>query len=250
MNSKRLHTHRQVPQGGFTLIEMLVVISIVAILISLLLPGLKQARESGRSTACASQRKQQGLSMYGYAADNKDLLGASLALRPPSPTSTQQQPFTYWHYLYDPYLGANMTNPVIMTQVRSVLWNCPSQEIKTPLPYGPGTACYIGNRWNIGTGSSTAESDLKVYRISDIVRPSAKLLSIEQVSAGGGGSKTIGVGSAAIFFYWGHNNDTQNGLFADGHASLMRSDNPGMAGDAGTATFPNIAYMNLWCPRY
>jgi prepilin-type N-terminal cleavage/methylation domain-containing protein len=235
---------------GFTLVELLVVISIISILISLLLPGLKQAKESARSMACGSQRKQQGIAMHGYAADNKDALGPSLTLRPPSPTAGQQAPFTYWHYLYDPYLGANMTNPVIYTQVRSVLWNCPSQEITTPVPYGAGTASYTGNRWMVGTGSSAAESDQKVYRVSDIVKTSNKLLSIEQISGIGGGSKTIGVGSAATFFFFNHVNLTQNGLFADGHASLMRKDHPGMTGSAGPSFNPNVDYMNLWAPAY
>jgi prepilin-type N-terminal cleavage/methylation domain-containing protein len=61
---------------GFTLIEILVVVAIVAMLISILLPSLSLAREHGRRAVCLSNLHQSGIGFSLYSADFKQYLPA------------------------------------------------------------------------------------------------------------------------------------------------------------------------------
>ncbi|MDB5295040.1 MAG: hypothetical protein JWO31_1023 [Phycisphaerales bacterium] len=61
-------------QAGFTLVELLVVIGIIALLISILLPSLNAAREQANSIKCLSNLRQLSLAMATYTSTHKGTL--------------------------------------------------------------------------------------------------------------------------------------------------------------------------------
>jgi prepilin-type N-terminal cleavage/methylation domain-containing protein len=58
--------------SGFTLVELLVVIGIIAVLVGVLLPGLTRAREAAQRAACLSNLRQTYLAVSLYASAHKD----------------------------------------------------------------------------------------------------------------------------------------------------------------------------------
>lgn len=65
----------------FTLVELLIVISILTILASLLLPALNFAREKAQSVKCLGNMKQLGIASFSYLSDNNDYLPGAFWLR-------------------------------------------------------------------------------------------------------------------------------------------------------------------------
>jgi prepilin-type N-terminal cleavage/methylation domain-containing protein len=65
-NAKKSH--------GFTLVELLVVISIIAILLAVLVPAMSRAKEAAKRTICGSQEKQIGVAVLSYIGDYEGCL--------------------------------------------------------------------------------------------------------------------------------------------------------------------------------
>jgi len=95
---------------GFTLVELLVVIGIIAVLISMLLPALNRARESAKTVQCASNLRQMGLCIQLYTQDTKGrYLPAhftAVVTEHFAPTNLAQYP-AFFQYLPGMYLKDN-----------------------------------------------------------------------------------------------------------------------------------------------
>jgi prepilin-type N-terminal cleavage/methylation domain-containing protein len=122
---------------GFTLVELLVVIGIIAVLIAILLPALSKSIEQARRVACLSNQRQLVMAAFQYANDNRGyfypgmmegngyVLDVSIAARNYW-IDVQAIPLTF-------YMAAGFGNPLSFAQGNkgtqaqpSPVWYCPS----------------------------------------------------------------------------------------------------------------------------
>jgi len=65
---------------GFTLVELLVVVSIISLLMGILMPVLGKVRKNGRRTACLAQLHNIGMAMRIYVSENNDTMPVAAQL--------------------------------------------------------------------------------------------------------------------------------------------------------------------------
>ncbi len=105
--------------SGFTLVEILVVVSIIAIMAAILMPVFFQARDSARRNTCASNQRQIGVALLTYSDDYGGCL-------PPSAITISYTGETRtWDQLLMPY--------VLDTRI----FKCPTDLQKRPAGYLP-----------------------------------------------------------------------------------------------------------------
>ena len=96
----RSQSHDRKAAGGFTLVELLVVIGIIALLIAILLPALNKAREQAKTVQCLSNARQIAMVILLYANENK----GNLPLFAPDVNSPIS---LHWQHQMAPYFNRN-----------------------------------------------------------------------------------------------------------------------------------------------
>jgi prepilin-type processing-associated H-X9-DG protein/prepilin-type N-terminal cleavage/methylation domain-containing protein len=165
---------------AFTLVELLVVISIIGLLAGLAVPAINGGLKSAKAGACLSNLHQIGVATMAYAADNSFKL-------PPGGVDGENN----WARDVYNYCGGSDTTKAN----KKTLFICPgcSKSVKTDVPAGQIPLTYSGHKGLMPSGSNT------VVALSSVARPTEVILAGDgcQVSAGGFAGYVID--SPAIF---------------------------------------------------
>ena len=225
----------EIKKLNFTLIELLVVIAIIAILASMLLPALNQARDKAKQIACASNQKQIGLGIIQYSNDNADCS---------VPYSIEYSSDNYVYWWRQITTGADTSKGFLSPYVKmpahqekdETIMSCPAEPIQRfsgklstepdgiiTFSYGinKGVSCRLKED---GTWQGFAGRTGKQWKRTAFKHPSRTMQLMDSENSVSLTDYVYGFNSTSYKFDIRHNN-TINVLFVDGHMqNIPRSD--------------------------
>lgn len=243
---------------GFTLVELLVVIGIIALLISVLLPALNRAREAAKSVKCMANLRQIGQGLQMYVAAHRGVMPPGVGMEDANgnfagpkelgydyPSSLNQ---AYWsdHPFVGKYAGNKTWGTVQRagrmgyTNIdRSTVFTCPSDVTEG---YSDGNGRWLSygiifNAWpqrNQYQNASQRQSHYlaRQFRVTQVRDPSRCLFALDGFDATydhtalGGWQVRDQFGQVGSFpmrreFYSNRHNKRTNLLFFDGHVQSL-----------------------------
>ena len=151
---------KETKKQHFTLVELLVVISIIAILAGMLMPALSSALRKGKIIQCTSNQKFIALGLNMYASDNKEFY--------PSANWTGDQPWRYWWraILMGGYLGKtfkSLDQTYDISKRGKTVLICP--EDSNPASGGTGDAATDYRSYGLNGGIADSGEGYKLHYI-------------------------------------------------------------------------------------
>ncbi len=163
---------KQAAHRAFTVVELLVVISIITLLIAMLQPSLRSARESARQAICGSQSRQLAIAFTDYVIDNRRFPGVGGGGFSRSTTAPWVNCETGHHF--NGFAGDPRTGVLFSYAHDPLVFRCPNDDGRDPYfpNYVPQTFSYtLPWYWEYRKGE-------------DVTRPSQYMLLLETGHSG------------------------------------------------------------------
>lgn len=229
--------------GAFTLVELLVVISIIALLIAILLPALAQTRRAARNITCKSKLHQLAIAVNAYRADSKSYYPVNYLAQINNSSFDIYTPYggtgKEYYYIYQvaPYLGINNPNELTYhVNASKSPFQCPDNGWNG---YTTGGFTEIGKHVYYRSGISIGQNYMATVQYghsywknraalgydyrpknNDPRQPSNQVLNMEINGASG----TPGDQDQLVGVQYWHPGNTSNTLIADGHVTSFEKD--------------------------
>lgn len=256
---------RRTRGAGFTLVEMMVVIAVMAIIAALLIPALNNGRERGKAVYCLNNFRQLGLALHGYAADHEDVLPGNMGKEGIQETVAKGEYANWVNNVMTWELDADNTNTWVQATTglgREAgsswkIFKCPSDRALSDIQKSAGWKervrsvsmnAMVGNAGEfMASGVNTNNpSYVQFMRMSDVPDPSRIFTFIEEHP------DSINDGyflNRFNTFQWidlpaSFHNRGANLAYVDGHAEWHRWKSPGTA----PAAAPDAAKLPMFIP--
>jgi prepilin-type N-terminal cleavage/methylation domain-containing protein/prepilin-type processing-associated H-X9-DG protein len=192
---------------GFTLLELLVVIGVIAILAAMLLPVLSSAKKRADQAACINDMKQLGMGMRMYIDDNHDVFPGMASQH----SGFQTADWIYWRT--NAAYPQVQQSPIVLALANTTakLFRCPLDaddsarfaEGATDPTDGPYLYSYSltsynlttdgnGNQANPGMSSNFAGGAHLPFSLGSVRNPAGKIMLAEEVASDSGSDNPTG----------------------------------------------------------
>ncbi|OQA78786.1 MAG: hypothetical protein BWY31_04309 [Lentisphaerae bacterium ADurb.Bin242] len=221
----------------FTLIELLIVIAIIAILASMLLPALNQARSRADSIGCLGILKQFGAANQFYASGNNDFS-----------ITTARSGITGWRYIQclTPFFGSPVDTLGYGENVISPALICPvkRKQKKTNSAGKMGIDDTYGMSWEEVIGKSYVMYSKKMNRLKS---PGELMLISDGVNFG---LQKVAADPAPYWWFDGETNSKSAFATAYRHGGERRANSVFYDGRAASVDYTEIMNNDgYWTPR-